>query len=135
MLRSIGFFLFLQRTSRHAMQRTHFVRSCGPSLRTSLNLTTVCKMTWGPVSTVTKQQARRLDNRGSFPGGAADFRYTTASKTDSGSHHASNPMGKRSLSPRGLRGQSVKLTTKLHLVPRLRTCVAIPPLPHAPSGM
>jgi hypothetical protein len=32
MLRSIGFFLFLQRMSRHALQRTHFVRSCGPSL-------------------------------------------------------------------------------------------------------
>jgi hypothetical protein len=36
MLRYIGFFLFLQRTSRHAMQRTHFVRSCGPSLEVKL---------------------------------------------------------------------------------------------------
>jgi hypothetical protein len=32
MLRSIGFFLFLQRTSRHDLERTQFMRSCGPSL-------------------------------------------------------------------------------------------------------
>jgi hypothetical protein len=30
---AIGFFLFLQRTSQSALQRTHFVRSYGPSLR------------------------------------------------------------------------------------------------------
>jgi hypothetical protein len=36
MLRSIGFFLFIQQTSRHALQRTHFVRSCGPSLNSYL---------------------------------------------------------------------------------------------------
>jgi hypothetical protein len=32
MLGSIGFFLFLQRKSQSAFQRTHFVPSCGPSL-------------------------------------------------------------------------------------------------------
>jgi hypothetical protein len=32
MLGSIGLFLFLQRTSQSALQRTHFVRSCGTSL-------------------------------------------------------------------------------------------------------
>jgi hypothetical protein len=39
---AIGFFLFLQRMSQSALQRTHFVRSCGPSLsRCSLRITTV----------------------------------------------------------------------------------------------
>jgi hypothetical protein len=30
------FLLFLQRTSRHAMERTHFVRSCDPSLNSDM---------------------------------------------------------------------------------------------------
>jgi hypothetical protein len=33
MLGMIGFLLFLQRMSQSALQRTHFVRSCGPSLK------------------------------------------------------------------------------------------------------
>jgi hypothetical protein len=35
MLGSVGFFLFLQRTSQSALKRTLFVRSCGPSLKPS----------------------------------------------------------------------------------------------------
>jgi hypothetical protein len=34
---AIGFFLFLQWTSQSALQRMHFVRSCGPSLTRRLN--------------------------------------------------------------------------------------------------
>jgi hypothetical protein len=60
------------------------------------NLTAVYKMTWGPVSST----LAKIDNRiigAHFPAGAVDFRYTTASETESGAHQASNPMGKRSL--------------------------------------
>jgi len=45
--------------------------------------------------------------------------------------HLSN--GYQGLFPKGKRGQGVKLTTHLHLVPSSRTRVAIPPLPSMPS--
>jgi hypothetical protein len=41
--------------------------------------------------------------------------------------------GYRGLFPWGLSGRGVKLTAHLQLVPRLRKCVSIHPLPHTPS--
>jgi len=68
--------------------------------------------------------ARRLElNAGSN----GIFSLDHSVQTGSGAHQASCPMGTGDLSRR--RGRGAKLTTHLHLVPRLRKRGAIPPLP------
>jgi hypothetical protein len=63
-----------------------------------------------------------------FSAVAENFFLRHRVQTGSGSHPASYPTGSGALSP-GVRGWGVKLTTHLHLVPRLRKREAIPPLP------
>jgi hypothetical protein len=64
-----------------------------------------------------------------FPTGVGIFSLRHRIQTRSGTHPASYPMGTGGLFPRVQSGRGVKLTTHLHLVPRLRMREAIPPLP------
>jgi hypothetical protein len=57
----------------------------------------------------------------------------TASRPALGAHTTSYPMCARGSFPRKSSGRVVKLTTHLHLMPRLRMRGAVPPLPHTSS--
>jgi len=62
------------------------------------------------------------------------FSIDTASLTGSGIHGASSPAGGRwRLFPRWWSVRGVKVTSHLHLVPRLRVRGATSPLPHTRS--
>jgi hypothetical protein len=63
-----------------------------------------------------------------IPGGARDFFVLRNGKTGSGTHPASNSVGIKDSFPREKSDQQVRLTTNIHLMPRLRMNVAIPPL-------
>ena len=62
------------------------------------------------------------------PVGASDSSFLQNVQTASGAHPALYSMGSGVLS-RGYSGRGVKLTTHLHLVPRLRMSGAIPLIP------
>jgi hypothetical protein len=87
---------------------------------------------WKPTESTRKMLAQsvqwpcyRLDNRSSIPTGTGNFPLRQRVQTGSGAHPASYPVGAG-----GNTAGGVKLTTRLHLTPRLRMCGAIPPLPH-----
>jgi hypothetical protein len=72
-----------------------------------------------------------MDNRSSIPGKAGSFSLRHFVQTGSEDHPASYPMTPVSLSP-GVKRPG-REGDHLHLVPRLRMCGAISPLPHTSS--
>jgi len=71
-----------------------------------------------------------LDERGSISEGGNDGIFSLHPvRTSSGSHPASYPNGDRVLLPRVKSNRGMKLTTHLHLLPKLRIRGVIPPLP------
>jgi hypothetical protein len=64
-----------------------------------------------------------------FPTGAGNFSLHHRVQKGSGAHTASYPMGTRGSFLGGQSGWGVKLTTRIHLVPRSRMLGAIPPFP------
>jgi len=76
-----------------------------------------------------------LDIRGSTPGRRREvilFLFATASRPRWGPFSVLFN-GHSTLFPRGLNVRSVKLTTHLNLVPRLKMGGAVPPFPHTSS--
>jgi hypothetical protein len=124
MLGSIGFFLFLQRTSQSALQRTHFVHSCGPSLirKWSIPRNTIHSFSFAHSCLIILSVRCRpfgiakgygLDGRVSIPGGGRIFFSQSLDQL----------WGPRSLLRDGYRGQSgkdVNLATLPHIMPRSR---------------
>jgi hypothetical protein len=95
----------------------------------------VCSLLW---FTILLWQGRwigyGLDDRGSISGKeqVMDFFLRHSVQSGFAAHPASYQMGTGILSP-GVESRDVKLTTRLHLVPRLRMRGAISPLSHPSS--
>jgi hypothetical protein len=72
-----------------------------------------------------------LDDQVKIPGGGnyGNFSLRHRVRTGSGTHPASYPTRTGRSFPEGQSGRDVTLTAQLHLVPRLKMCGAITPLP------
>jgi hypothetical protein len=93
--------------------------------------TLICRLQTYPhssVGTVTRLRDRKSTNRRSIPGRAKILSLPRNVQTGSEAHPAYS-------ATIGSAARIIKLTTHLHLTPRLKMRRATPPLPHTPSWL